>query len=364
MSNIKNPTNILIFRGGQLGDTLAAVPALWVLRDLYPNAHITLLYDNHVNENHVSPRQVLEGSGLIDSFVHYNVYASSKICSYIQYAILYFKLLKNKFDMLAYLPGSGKIDFLVNRDLKFFRLLGISNIVGHIGLRGSLYIENYHEPITLENESGHLLTRLSKSEIPIPSKGLLRSDLNLREDELKFAKNWINGHSASKGKILVALGIGSKFDEKKWATENYISIVKNLIEKFDICPIIFGGKEDLGLAKEVIKDWKRGLIGAGKFNIRESASLMNYCSLYLGNDTGTMHLASSEGVPCVSIFSGRDFPGAWYPFGDNHQEFRVPYSCEDIPNGKCTNCSGLCLESINQDEVLEACIKLISNKLN
>ena len=90
----------------------------------------------------------------------------------------------------------------------------ISNIVGHIGLRGSLYVENYHAPITLENESGHLLTRLSNSEIPIPSKGLLRSDLNLREDELKFAKNWINGHSASKGKILVALGIGSKFDEK------------------------------------------------------------------------------------------------------------------------------------------------------
>ena len=74
MSTSKLFNKILIFRNGQLGDTLTSVPALWVLRENFPNSEFTLLHDIHKNEDFIISREVLDGSGLIDKFITYKVF--------------------------------------------------------------------------------------------------------------------------------------------------------------------------------------------------------------------------------------------------------------------------------------------------
>ena len=59
------------------------------------------------------------------------------------------------------------------------------------------------------------------------------------------------------------------------------------------------------------------------------------CAFYLGNDTGTMHMAVAAGIPCVAVFSSRDFPGNWYPYGNGHVVFRTPIKCEGCFLEKC-----------------------------
>jgi ADP-heptose:LPS heptosyltransferase len=51
-----------------------------------------------------------------------------------------------------------------------------------------------------------------------------------------------------------------------------------------------------------------------------------------------MHLAAAVNIPCVAIFSGRDAPGAWEPWGQSHRVLRHHVDCEgcmldqDCPN--------------------------------
>ena len=63
---------ILIYRIGQLGDTLIAVPALKAIRLSFPTAKIYMLCDAHHDSNFVLASDVLSGSGLIDEFIAYD----------------------------------------------------------------------------------------------------------------------------------------------------------------------------------------------------------------------------------------------------------------------------------------------------
>ena len=64
---------ILVFRMGQLGDMIVALPAMWAVRKRWPNAHLTLLCDVHPNQKYVLARDIFEGAGLFDSFELYEV---------------------------------------------------------------------------------------------------------------------------------------------------------------------------------------------------------------------------------------------------------------------------------------------------
>ncbi len=116
-----------------------------------------------------------------------------------------------------------------------------------------------------------------------------------------------------------------------------------------------GGAEDRPIAEVLLKSWKRGYSAAGALGLRPSAAAMARCRIYLGNDTGSMHLAVAVGVPCVAIFSSRAAPGLWYPYGEGHHVFRTPIDCEGCELQVCVERKMECIRRIGVDEVVEAC---------
>ena len=366
MSTSKLFNKILIFRNGQLGDTLTSVPALWVLRENFPNSEFTLLHDIHKNEDFIISREVLDGSGLIDKFITYKVFSSfGFILNTFEYIKLFFILLFRNFDTLVYLSPSERPLKQVKRDKFFFKLTGVKTFLGTKGLR-NLENKKFSSPLPiLTKEAELLISRLAQSGLKVPEKDMGRSDLALTEKELNCARSWIDNLNQNDNlNSYVALGIGSKMDSKKWSLENYIFVVESLIKKFDIYPIIFGGEEDRNLGKKATGEWGRGFVAAGELGVRESLAVMSFCEFYLGNDTGTMHLAACAGLKCISLFSARDFPGAWYPYGKGHIQFRKTVPCEGCMLTDCLIEDLKCLTSINKEEVLEASCLLMSNKKN
>ena len=89
--------------------------------------------------------------------------------------------------------------------------------------------------------------------------------------------------------------------------------------------------------------------------MRAAAVALRGCALYLGNDTGTMHLAASAGAPCVAVFSARDWPGAWYPYGVPQRIFRTAPECEGCYLEVCVDRGNACLIAISVEEVLAGC---------
>ena len=102
-----------------------------------------------------------------------------------------------------------------------------------------------------------------------------------------------------------------------------------------------------------------GTNSAGQLSVRESAALLRECKLYLGNDTGTMHLAAAVETACVAIFAAVDWRGRWTPFGLGHQIFRQTVKCEGCHTPDCFN-AHKCLEMTTVSEVHAACSRILN----
>jgi len=180
--------------------------------------------------------------------------------------------------------------------------------------------------------------------------------LNISEREKESVQKLLRHGGDDGGRLWIAIGPGSKMPAKVWPKDRFINVVQHLIDSHDIWPVVFGGNEDESLGRELLASWGRGYLAAGTLNIRESMAALEKCSLYIGNDTGTLHMAAFMGVRCVGLYSARDYPGAWYPYGDGHVVLRYAVPCEGCKSEVCIENNMACILSIGVDDVYRAAI--------
>ena len=352
---------ILIFHIGSLGDTLVSVPALHVIREYFPGVRLTLLSDSQIGKNYVGPQDILEGSGLVDDYLSYPVDKSraGKFLRPLRMTRLLMALRARRFDALIYLIRTKGREPRVSRDIRFFRLAGIKKFIGTEGfVKFPKKISGRPLP-AMPQVGDQYLTRLAASgmEAPPPGKGSV--DLNIGKSEEAAVNGWLARLSHDGGRQWVGFGPGSKMRVKIWPLERYEDIGYKLISRFNLWPVIFGGPEDQNAGDALVARWRRGYVVAGKLNVRQSIDALRSCVLFLGNDTGTMHMAACANARCVGIFTSRDYPGHWYPYGNGHIVLRTPIECEGCMLETCVEKKMKCIMSISVEQVYEACKKIL-----
>jgi len=356
--------NVLIYHIGSLGDTLVALPAFRAVRRHFYRSKITLLTDHHQGKSLVSAAEVLEGENVIDDILQYPaIYGMvGKLFLIKDYINLLKEIRRRRFDVLIYLircvPGKTA---RIRRDMFFFVLAGIRKFYGH-KFQHINHKRYKNFPLQkVSHQTDELLKRLAIAGISVPKEGMADLRLHINEKDRSVVREWLNNQKLNaEGKPWIAVGPGSKMDVKRWPLQRYEAVVSKLIDRFDIWPVVFGGVEDRPLAQELIRAWGRGYIAAGSLGVRHGVAAMQRCLFYLGNDTGTMHMAVAAGIPCVAIFSSRDYQGRWYPFGEGHIVFRKTMPCEGCMLEKCVENKKSCILAIDTDEVYEACAKMVS----
>jgi ADP-heptose:LPS heptosyltransferase len=355
---------ILIFRIGHLGDTLVSLPAFWAVKRAFPNAEISLLTNTDANNpNYIAAQNVLPKEGLFDKWLKYPT-GLDKYKTIRAFKKLLSEIRSNNFDVVIYLMTRNRTLKQIKRDKLFFRLAGINKIIGLENLKINLIDLNQQKPLPkLNSELEFLLNCLSVENFPLGDIENLKPEMLLTEEEKQFAQTWLRencGENVEKKK-LIGIAPASKWDSKVWSEKRFIEVGQRLIVEKEIFPVIFGGKEDREKGNRLLEKWKTGANAAGKLNIRQAAAALANCQLYLGNDTGTMHLAASVGTPCVGIFAAIDYEGRWQPFGDQHQIFRKTVECEGCFSPKCLN-NRKCLDLISTDEVYQACLNILKSE--
>jgi ADP-heptose:LPS heptosyltransferase len=100
----------------------------------------------------------------------------------------------------------------------------------------------------------------------------------------------------------------------------------------------------------------------GKLSIRETASVIGKCSLFVSNDTGLMHVAVALGVPVVVIFGPTD-PRRTGPYSDQSVVVTPDIDCAPCYDGWRAQCdTHPCLDAISVDDVVAAAQRLISRR--
>jgi len=349
------PRRIAIFRMVHLGDTVIALPALWTVRRRFPNARILYLTQEHQAGKLAQGTEVLRPGTVYDELVTYRLGSKVEILRTL------LKLRLARIDTLVYIP-SYRTPAQLARDEKFFRLAGVRRIIGMQGYRETDYRPKGSPLPTVRHEADILLSHLAKDGVQVDLPPSELRHMGLSDEERTFACEWLRGQGVDLGRPVIGIGPGSKMTSKLWPIDRFIEIVRGLDAEFSPTFIVFGGPAEQDVCQQVADAAQVAVNSAGKLTVRQSTAVFEYCQLYLGNDTGTMHLAASAGVPCVAVFSARDWPGRWYPFGEGHAVHRFTTPCEGCLLEVCDR-ANLCLTSIAVAPVLESAQRLLRNRL-
>ena len=82
--------------------------------------------------------------------------------------------------------------------------------------------------------------------------------------------------------------------------------------------------------------------------------------VYVGHDSGPMHLAAAMQTPCVAIFSARQRPGVWFPYGPQHRVLYRQVSCGNCGLETCVVEGKRCILSIGVEKVLGAVLEVVN----
>jgi len=355
--------NVLVFRIGSLGDHLIALPAIWAARDAFPYDDFYLLGNSSSERNRVSGRSLFEKTGLFKDFFQYPSWNCGgwSLSRWVRMIDTWKRLRNLKLDAVVYLAPLNRTTFQMWRDKLFFKSLGAREFFGLVDVEGRTSIGLTPPLPCLAREADQLLERLLISGLKTPQK-IRRTDLNLCVDDIVEFEKTMKTLPDSVNRTWIGIGPGSNMPAKIWPRERYAEVVKKLIEKENVWPVVLGGPEDRELGRQLVEEWGCGYNFAGSLSVRASAVALSRCKLYLGNDTGTMHLAASEKVPCVAIFSSRTYPGLWYPYGDHHKIFRTQVDCEGCELAVCVEKKMKCILSIQVGEVFEACVEILKTQ--
>jgi heptosyltransferase III len=351
---------ILIFHTGSLGDTLVAVPALRAIRNYFTGARIAMLCDQQPEDHYVQARDLLEGSGLVDDFITYPAGSrcQEKFRDVNRLWETALHLGRTHYNGLVYLVRGGRSNYSLKRDLLLFRMIGIRRFFGHRGFPFVHSAQALRPLRAVPHQSDQILWRLAITGIPVPQPGHGQVDVGVSMEERRSVDLWAREKVPSGRRAWVGLGPGSKMPAKVWPVERFFEVVSMLIRKHDVWPVVFGGREDRALGLKLVERWGRGSVAAGELEVRQGIAALERCLLYLGNDTGTMHMAVAAGIPCVAVFSSRDYPGNWYPYGDGHVVFRTSIDCEGCMLQVCPR-SNACLLAISSEDVFCATERIV-----
>jgi len=144
---------------------------------------------------------------------------------------------------------------------------------------------------------------------------------------------------------------------KRWDTGRYAEVARTLqADGFTVALTAGPGEEPL------VVDVARHVPGATiliGLPIPELAELIRGARLYIGNDSGPMHLAVAVGTPTVVPWGSSDSE-AWRPWGVRNRVIQNPFECNPCPGYRCLVAeTPLCIESVSVDQVTTAARELL-----
>lgn len=344
---------ILVFVQGTIGDTIVSVPALKALRRHYGDAaQITVLHETHTHLS-FNPQSVLNGLGVVDDFISYP-FSFNHWQHRFGLLLLLFRLRWRGFHSLYYLIATSRVPTQIQRDDIFFSLAGIyrrygCSVVPDRLLRprlpdGGLGWVPHEADLRMEAvASGGVDTNVERSyAMPIVSVPLFAH---------RECDQVLNQLGVDLDRPLVAIAPGAKQPANIWPLSRMADVGRRILTRFDVTIVVIGGvyERDAGIA--LTEHWSRGYNLCGRLSVLATASLLSRCRLLVGLDTGTTHLAASQGVPCVAVYSARNWPGRWEPFGTGHVVVRRQVPCQGCQLKSCNVDGHPCLDSIKVDDV-------------
>lgn len=346
--------NILIYRLGSLGDTIMALPAFHAVRRRFPDTPITLLTNKPVSSKAAAIEEILGKGHFFNHVLDYPL----KTRNPLRIAQLLLQIRLRSIDTVVNL-AAYRSEHATRRDTLFFRASGARNLIGFdLDHRDKAPTP---DPSTgeFEWEASRISRRVSTLE-RVDLSNAANWDLRLSEAEHREADRLLAALSPENRKI--AFCTGTKIPAKHWGCKNWEQLVEHLSPLFPGWAAVFLGTiPEAADADRCAGLWKGPSMNlCGATSPRVSAAILSKCQLFIGHDSGPMHLAACVGTPCVALFSARNIPRQWFPRGGGHRIIYHRTECAGCGLEVCVEHAQKCMTSITVNEVVAAVREVLS----
>ena len=125
------------------------------------------------------------------------------------------------------------------------------------------------------------------------------------QPELKINQESFNkvNQSFSKEFKHVCVGVSASGPTKRWDIKNFITLCKKINERTPSKFYLAAGNNDKELIDKFLSsEISKNCISFQDLKIKETMPIIKNCDLYIGNDTGWLHISSALGIKCLALF--------------------------------------------------------------
>ena len=139
-------------------------------------------------------------------------------------------------------------------------------------------------------------------------------------------------------KNFVAIAPGANWEPKQWPKEYFVELIKKLIKnkifyysKF----ILIGSFNERSIGKYIANHFEKNIMTnlIGIPSLIEICSVLKKCNLFIGNDSGLMHLSASLDIPTIGLFGPSDIE-QYHPWGKCTLGIKTPESPAELMGQK------------------------------
>jgi ADP-heptose:LPS heptosyltransferase len=345
---------ICIYRIGNIGDTMCAVPAMRAIRKAYPEAHLTVVTSPGIAGT-VGARELLEDSDWIDEVI---VYHGEDIADLTGRLRVIGELRARNFDLWIELPVVAAPLATLLRNMIAARIVGARWGFGwhYDGLR--IFAQAQSEFLEFPDETDRLLRIIAAGGFETDESDL---HFDVARDRVHEVSKILENVGLARVEM-IAFAPGAKAAPNRWPADRFIEAGKHLTMR-GYRVVTLGGSGDAPVCEKIAEAIGHGAVSlAGLTTIQQSCELLSRCALLVCNDSGVQHLAAAVGTPCVSLFSRRDFKGKWWPHGERHEILLKEIECHTCFLDSCPR-DNECIKMITVADVTAAIERVLARTI-
>ncbi len=344
---------ILIIRLGSVGDVLRTIPAVTAFRACYPGVTIGWVVQE-LSED------IVRSLPAIDEVI---VLPRKRWVRMIKKPAFYPRIFR---EMLGWIRSLRKRNYEVVLDFHGILKSGIIGLLSgakkRIGFKRG-YCKEFNHLFTTDHvdPKDPRLNRVYKNlelvhgagcDRPLPKVWITPSP----KDERRVETFWEEIQPVRRPVIAIQPSSSRSTDFKRWFPDRYAHLCDALIETLNATIVLTWGPGGKQTAEDIRKMMTHPAHVACSTSLMELSALFRRCDMYVGGDTGPMHLACFSGLPAVVIYGPTDpWVNAPYPHS-LHRIVRVELPCSPCRDRTCAQ--RLCMKAITPEMVLDNVVAL------
>lgn len=313
-------------------------PAVSVLKENCPEASLTYLVEEPY-------RELVDGNPHLDNIIVFPKKQSTK-----DFYDLIHRVRRERFDVLIDFHGGPRASWLT---LFSKAKLKVGYKIKNKGFLYNIKIPRSSKDGQIHSVENHvnLVKAIGINIDSIPP--LLIPDA--KKEEKEKISEFIQANELNDSKIVcLHIGAGNRF--RDWGEDNLVALTNIFSRHIEVQIVLIGAPEDKERAEEIKSKSKSNVLSlAGKLGLRELKELISRASLFVGPESGPMHIAASTDTPLV-VYFGPGLPAHFSPWKANATIIEKEYDCRhSCRQRECVYEDFRCHQTITPQEVYNAC---------